>query len=331
MEQTPKSGLSTAALIMGIVCIVMAILPFGNFIFGLLGLIFAIICLVKKKGKKSKSVWALILSIAGWVLKVINLVIIFIVVFVVVGFGSVVAAIAPTLTSMGLDSFVDTLESFDSDYDFGNANDYNDWDSLTDDYNNLDWDALDNWDDDDYWNDEWNWDDYDGYEDDDYGYDWDYGDSWDVMYLPSDIYYDYGNFRFSIPEGFYDNGEMEYEGGSLYCVGTDTCDFFFPELVYEYESDDMESACDEVLDYWLDYSNCPDCITWVEDGIYFWNDDWYYTSFEYDDGENYAYFVLAFSTNEDTIVVISANPYDNECTDECYSTRCLIDYIEYLG
>lgn len=65
MEETKKSGLATAAMVLGIIGIVLSFLPVINnvaFVLGILAVIFSIICLVKKVGK-GKAIAGLVLGI----------------------------------------------------------------------------------------------------------------------------------------------------------------------------------------------------------------------------------------------------------------------------
>lgn len=334
MEENKKSGLCTAALIMGILCMIASILPFGNFLFGLLGLIFAIICLAKKKGTKTKAVWALVLSIVGWVLRILLGIIAAIIIFVVIGFGAFLTGLSATLANMGLEDVASSIDDYNNSYNNGYDDDYDDWDS---DYG--DW----SYGNDDDWGDDYDYDDYD-YDDWDYD-DWDYGTGttsgltdWIAEYRPGETVVQYDNFEFTVPEGFYVVGSLAEEGedAQYYYIMNDSCGFYFPEYIYYYDSDNYEDAYDEILDYWFGYSMYPEWVTWEEGDITYWNEDWYATRIEcmspMDDGSDvYSYCVIAFSTHENAAVVFTAYPENNEYSDDCNQVQYLLDYVDYIG
>ncbi len=279
MEQRPKSKLSTAALVMGILSVVFVLLPFGSMIFGILGLIFAIICLAKKKGSKGKSVWGLILSIVGLLGRVLATVAVVVILIAggTIGFlslGTIMATVGPYLSDMGIDTS-SIMENID-----------------------------------------------------DGSIDLNESDDWRYSYLPSKDVMETNGIEFTVPEGFEVGDLREDEYGKNYILYSDDAAYYFPEVVYEYSSSDYYEAYDEFLDYWFAYPEYSEYIPWMDDRIDYWNDDWYVTGLDYDDGDSYSYCLIAFSTHSNKIVLLSCFPYSNEYDEACMDTQFLLQYIE---
>lgn len=302
MAQRPKSKLCNAGLVMGILCVCFALLPLPCFIFGLLGFIFSIVSLGKKKGSVAKGVWGLVLSIIGVLLRLTG----GIVLAVLIVSGGVIGVtllgmLIGVLSSMGMDNISDYLEELEY-YD-------------TTGYNS----AVD--------------DEYDNntvYEDDTYKV-YLKDDSWMYDYLTSGVSYTIDNFRFNVPQGMEDigfTGENNVRRGLWY--GNDM--ICFPGAIGFYDGD-MYDGYAKVR---KQNENDVATITWYDDEIHQWNDDWSQTSLEivynYEDGSTeYCYAVIAFSTHENVAIILQYFPEGNEFTEDVYVLQQLYKYIDYIG
>lgn len=204
-EVTKKSGLTTAALVLGIISIVW----FPGGIIGLVGLILAIIALAKKKQPKAKAVWGLILSIVGPLLGFITAIIIAIVL-------ALTGSIATVFASLGLNSLANQIDDYGIDhawdgdgYDYTGYGDYDD----DDDYNYTGLTGMDDWYEQygdlysDLLGDDW-YDNYNtGYDDDDYDT---YGD------------YDYDDDEYNSDDDDYDDSDDSDRDLSKYDQYRDT-------------------------------------------------------------------------------------------------------------
>jgi hypothetical protein len=71
---TPGNGLGLAALIIGIVSLIAALIPFVNYVsgvFAVVGIVLGIITLVRKVGRRGFALWGLILSVIALLLSII--------------------------------------------------------------------------------------------------------------------------------------------------------------------------------------------------------------------------------------------------------------------
>ncbi len=309
MEQRPKSKLSTAALVMGILCVVFSLLPFGGLIFGLLGLIFSIVCLAKKKGSKAKSVWGLVLSIVGSALRVIGILIGGLILLAggtigIMSLGSIITFLAPILIGLGMENLLGyNLEDLsvldEQDISLISFADEDDDNGLI---LNLDND--------------------------------DSGD-WRFDYLPSDNSFEYEGFTFTLPEaaddyGINDEDYIDDTTFDWYVIGLDEDLLYFPMTVLEYEEDNYSDAYESILSYWYEMENGYDMyVTWHDEDVHEWNDDWVIAEIEYDNGSFYSYDLVAFSTHTNKVVLLAYYPIENEYMDKCLDVRYLLNYIEY--
>ena len=198
-----KSGLCTAAMVLGIICVATFLIPCVGFLPGLLALIFSIVCLAKKKKPVGKARAGLITSIIGIVLGFIFTIIWLVIISlsgVAIGFFiTFVSGIFLTTLQNGNANTTDIINIIDnlSNYDYNNMDeedflnifdgtDYEDMFSFDEDGNLIyDPDDLSDYFDDNNdinWNnfdgDDYDWDQY-NYNDDDYNYDYDYDYDYD--------------------------------------------------------------------------------------------------------------------------------------------------------
>lgn len=341
MTERPKSGLCTAGLVMGILCAVFAFLPFGNLIFGLLGFIFSVVSLGRKRGSVAKGVWGLVLSVVGVLIKIAAV----IVLLIVVGIGTIVALIGTGLTALGLGKLAGSLNEWSNENNLGDSasnwlleellgEDYSDW---YDEYGDWDYD----YDDLDYSGDGYGWDDDSAF-DWDYsgdGYDWgdditaDQGnykdDEWTWNYLPSGDAYTIEGVLFNVPQGFYFDYEDKETKEVCYWYGNDYVDF--PNVVKNY---DTSLSTDEAYEDLMN-SNFFNGFTVLsaDTETHYWNEDWdiAYVEAEENDKGVYFYVILAFSKRSDNVVCFSYRPYECKLTEDCYDLQYLVNYITYIG
>lgn len=302
MAQRPKSKLCNAGLVMGILCICFSLLPLPCFIFGLLGLIFSIVSLARKKGSVAKAVWGIVLSVVGVLIRIIGTITM---AFLIVSGGIVGASILGLLiyifSMMGMEELSEYLEEIE----YNSTSGYNE----VIDYDYDDNTVYDN-------------DTLSVYVKD---------DSWMYDYLSDGVSYDIKNFRFNVPEGMEDAGFTGENGvrRKLWYGNDSIC---FPGALTSYEGD-MYDGYAKVREQ---NENDVATITWYDDEIHQWNDDWYQTSmevtFDYGDGNTeYCYVVIAFSTHENTAIILQYFPEGNEFTEDVYDLQQMYRYIDYIG
>nr|MCR4929336.1 hypothetical protein [Lachnospiraceae bacterium] len=124
-----KSGLCTAAMVFGIISVATCLLLNLGFLPGVLGLIFSIICLAKKKEPKGRAKAGLITSIIGLVVGGIGMII---AVVVIVTSGILVGGALGAVTAAANEL---ASGDIDSDEFINIVNNIDDVDTTGDDYN----------------------------------------------------------------------------------------------------------------------------------------------------------------------------------------------------
>ena len=312
-----KSGLCTASLVLGIICLVTSFIFNLGFLPGVLGFIFAIICLSKKKEPRGRAKGGLITSIIGLVIGFFTGIIgVILIVFsgLVVGGGIAgLSALGKTIQSGDLNQVVNVIDNIqDSNTNSGTDFNVNDILSNYDNDNqfsineNGGFDINDgtdfNWE--DYLSD-YNWDDYTG------NYDYDNGTG--AVGDPGSYYMNLSNVYFEDLEKY---GYYYSYGDDQYAVYTNNngAEFEFPAYVVprkEFGSSDFDA-----------YYNYIDKLGVVdsEEGYYYdeqlykWNDEWDYAYCErvndYGNYQNYEIWLFAFSDYSDDMVILIGRPTD---------------------
>ena len=173
--QQKKSGLCTAALVMGILAAVFGLVGLGG-LFAILGLIFSIISLAKKLPKKGKAIAGLILSLLSIIWGCTSFTVI--VLIIAIGGTAVITAISSFLSNLGMNMDPEYLNMLNNLNNGGYNFDVNDYD-----FGGGDWDYYD----DDSWDESWLLGDYD---EEDYGNDNDYSYDYEGERDYDDDFYD---------------------------------------------------------------------------------------------------------------------------------------------
>jgi len=330
-----KSGLCTASLVLGIICLVTSFIFNLGFLPGVLGLIFGIVCLAKKKEPRGRAKGGLITSIIGLVIGFFTGIIgILIIVFsgILVGGGIAgLSALSNAAQSGDFDQVVNVIDNIkendNTDYgntDYGNT-DLDSLSNLLNDNNNYDdqfsinenggFDINDgtdyNWD--DYTND-YDWDDYtNDYDWDDYSgnYDWENGTG-----APGDAGSYYMNLSNVYFEDLEDYGYTYSFGDDEYAVYTNKngAEFEFPAYVVP-----VSAFGNNDFDAYYNYIEELGLIDneegfYYDEKLYKWNDEWDYACCErisdYGDYQNYEIWIFAFSDYSDDMVILICRPTD---------------------
>ncbi len=327
-----KSGLCTASLVLGIICLVTSFIFNLGFLPGVLGFIFAIICLSKKKEPRGRAKGGLITSIIGLVIGFFTGIIgVILIVFsgLVVGGGIAgLSALGKTIQSGDLNQVVnviDNIQDISSATNSGsNGLDLNDILSNSSGYSDYsDYFDLDNqftinenggfdinepmWDGDGY--------DYSG------DYDWEsflseYGDDYDLdngtgkpgdagsyfMNLSGVYFEDLENYGYT-----YSYGDDEY---SVY-TNKNGAQFEFPAYVVP-----TSYFGNSNYDAYYNYINqlgvtVNDEGYYYDEQLYKWNNEWDYAYCEYvNDYNEYEIWLFAFSDYSDSMVILIGRPTD---------------------
>ena len=312
-----KSGLCTASLVLGIICLVTSFIFNLGFLPGVLGLIFGIVCLAKKKEPRGRAKGGLITSIIGLVIGFITGTIGIVIIVasgLLVGGGiaglsalssaaqsgdfdqviNVIDNIQDANTNSGTDFNVnDILSNYDNDNQFSiNENGGFDINDGTD----FDWE--------DYLSD-YNWDDYSG------NYDYDNGTG--AVGDPGSYYMNLSNVYFEDLEKY---GYYYSYGDDQYAVYTNEngAEFEFP--AYVVPRDEFGSSDFDAYYNYIDKLGVVDSEEgyYYDEQLYKWNDEWDYAYCErvddYGDYQNYEIWLFAFSDYSDDMVILIGRPTD---------------------
>ena len=323
-----RSGLCTASLVLGIISIVTCAL---GFLPGVLGLIFAIVCLAKKKQPKGVAVGGLITSIIG---------------LLVGGIATIVAVIFIVTSGILVGGTVGVLSSAMDELANGDI----DSEEFINIINNLD-EANDNG--------GYNVDDYSSLFDDDGNYTVDDDDFQDYLsifdgteYEDWFSYNEDGGFDINVPSGtgehamysgytyFEDLEQYGYEysrGDSTYSVYTNEngAEFEFPAYVYNYK--DFGSTHFEAYDNYITKLGVKD---YPEDWGFYYDeklyddisDEWEYAYADritdYGDYQDYEIWLFAFNDVYDDMVILVFRPKD--ATDTSTFDKDFDDFIKTM-
>ena len=294
-----RSALCTAAMVFGIISVSTCLLFNLGFLPGVLGLIFSIICLAKKKEPRGRAKGGLITSIIGLVIGFFAgfagvLIILFSGLFV----GGTIGLLGTVVNSFKDGDFdevvnvIDNIKEENTGYGFDNGNDYTDYlNNNNSDYSNL-----------------FNFDDGNnsGY-DSDYGYD-------DGSYASS-FYMELNGVYF---EDLEEHGYRYSYGDEDYSVYTNKngAEFEFPAYVvttasYGYSNFD---AYDNYIEE-LGVKDNPDY--YYDEKLYEFDDEWDYAYCEtLSDYGEYEIWMFAFSQYSDQMVILIARPSDSHFDDD---------------
>ena len=333
-----KSGLCTASLILGIICLVTSFIFNLGFLPGVLGLIFGIICLSKKKEPRGRAKGGLITSIIGLVIGFFTGIIgILIIVFsgLLVGGGIAgLSALGKTLQSGDLNQVVNVIDNI-QDYSSTTNSGSTDWDFLNDFNTDYDYDYdLDNqfiindnggfdidpmWDGDGYdYSGDIDWDDYDL--DTGTGKP---GDAGSYFMNLSGVYFeDLENYGYT-----YSYGDDEY---SVY-TNKNGAQFEFP--AYVVPTSYFGSSNYEAYYNYIDALGVVDNDEgyYYDDKLYKWNSEWEYAYCErvtdYGSYQNYEIWLFAFSDYSDNMVILIGRPTDAHFDDDFTDFENTLNYM----
>ena len=304
-----KSGLTTAALILGIVSIVLLFIFNLGFIPGVVGLILSIVCLAKKLEPKGKGIAGLITSIAGIILSIIGgivtaIVLIFVIPTVTAGFLTMAAssmASSPQTQQFIYDA-IDELEDQSGSYTYNNSYDGDnfDWDFDTDVDTNFDFN--------------------DGGASSSSATT--YSDKY-AMTIGNTYFEDLTNYGYSYGWGddtytVYTKGYSEYE---------------FPGYVFN-QSDYGSTPEDAFLGF-VNMTAMPQDGNYYTNFLTYYNEEWDYgygeqmTHYDDENGNRYEYeiFLVALSKKTDDMVVMILRPDKDTIDDSFTDMMSLMDYM----
>ncbi len=340
-----KSGLCTASLVLGIICLVTSFIFNLGFLPGVLGLIFGIICLAKKKEPRGRAKGGLITSIIGLVIGfitgTIGIVLIVASGLLVGGGIAGLSALSSAAQSGDFDQVINVIDNIQDASSSNSGSDGLDINDLLNSYNN-DYD-LDNqftinenggfdinepaWDGDGY--------DYSG------DYDWEsflseYGDDYDLdngtgkpgdagsyfMNLSGVYFEDLENYGYT-----YSYGDDEY---SVY-TNKNGAEFEFPAYVVPTSS--FGSSNYEAYYNYIEALGLVDNDEgfYYDEKLYKWNDEWDYAYCEkitdYGSYQNYEIWLFAFSDYSDNMVILIGRPTDAHFDDDFTDFENTLNYM----
>ncbi|MBP5529630.1 MAG: hypothetical protein J6X80_06210 [Lachnospiraceae bacterium] len=341
-----KSGLCTASLVLGIICLVTSFVFNLGFLPGVLGLIFGIVCLAKKKEPRGRAKGGLITSIIGLVIGfitgIIGIVIIVASGLLVGGGIAGLSALSNAAQSGDFNQVVNVIDNIqDSNTNTGNydldslsglLNGDNDLDNQFSINENGGFDINDgtdfNWE--DYLND-YDWSDYSGDTDwNDFSgdYDWDNGtgapgDPGSYFMNLSDVYFeDLENYGYK-----YSYGDDEY---SVY-TNKNGAEFEFPAYVVPVSA--FGSSNYDAYYNYIEKLGVVDSEEgyYYDEKLYKWNDEWDYAYCErvtdYGDYQNYEIWLFAFSDYSDDMVILIGRPTDAHFDEDFDQFEQTLDYM----
>ena len=330
-----KSGLCTASMVLGIICLVTCLIFNIGFLPGLLGAIFGIVCLVKRKEPRGRAIAGLITSVIGLI---IGAVVTIILVVILLTGGLMVGAAAnevnnalkevenetginvwETIENGEYNQFINENGEFDEDA-------FNKWyedktgNSIYDDYNNNG-----------------------GYDIDiDDGYDFggnDFGIDDNVISSSSNKTYDFnmGTTAFEDIEQYgykYEYGDSEYR---VYSIGD--AQFEFPAYVYNYKQFG-DTHFDAYMDYITKLGIVDNDDYYYDDKLYTYG-EWEYAIADqisvYDGGfenggyENYEVWLFAFNDESEDMVILIGRPTYENYEEDVNKLMELLNYMTYQG
>ena len=338
-----KSGLCTASLVLGIICLVTSFIFNLGFLPGVLGLIFGIVCLAKKKQPKGRAKGGLITSIIGLVIGFFTGIIgIVLIVFSGLLVGGGIAGVSALSNAAQNGDFeqmvnvidniqdVNTLNSGDNSLDalsglLNGDSDY-DWSDYTGDYDWSDYTGDYDWSD---YTGDYDWSDYTGDDDIDWdNYDWDNGtgapgDAGSYFMNLSDVYF----------EDLEDHGYTYSYGDDEYAVYTNKngAEFEFPAYVVP-----TSAFGNSNYDAYYNYIEALGVVDnedgfYYDDKLYKWNSEWEYAYCEritdYGSYQNYEIWLFAFSDYSDDMVILIGRPTDDHFDDDFDQFEKTMDYM----
>ena len=330
-----KSSLCTASLVLGIICLVTSFIFNLGFLPGVLGFIFAIICLSKKKEPRGRAKGGLITSIIGLVIGfftgIIGILIILFSGLLVGGGIAGLSALAKTVSSGDLNQVVNVIDNI-QDYSSTTNSGSTDWDFLNDFNTDYDYDYdLDNqfiindnggfdidpmWDGDGYdYSGDIDWDDYDL--DTGTGKPGDAGSYY--MNLSGVYFEDLENYGYT-----YSYGDDEY---SVY-NNKYGAEFEFPAYVVP-TSYFGSSNFDAYYNY-IEALGVVDSDEgyYYDEQLYKWNNEWDYAYCEcVNDYNEYEIWLFAFSDYSDSMVILIGRPTDNHFDDDFTDFENTLNYM----
>ena len=349
-----KSGLCTASLVLGIICLVTSFFFNLGFLPGVLGLIFGIVCLAKKKQPKGRAKGGLITSIIGLVIGfftgIIGIVLIVFSGLLVGGGIAGASALTHAAQSGDFDQVINVIDNI-KDSDLTTNSGGTDLDTLSQIFNGTEYEDLftpnDNGGFDINDGTDFNWEDYlDGYDWSDYtgDYDWsDYtGDSdidWDNYDLdngtgaPGDAGSYFMNLSNVYFEDLEDYGYKYSYGDDEYSVYTNKngAEFEFPAYVVP-----VNAFGSSNYDAYYNYIDALGLIDneegfYYDDKLYKWNNEWDYAYCErvtdYGSYQNYEIWLFAFSDYSDDMVILIGRPTDAHFDEDFDQFERTMDYM----
>jgi hypothetical protein len=322
MNENKKSGFCIAGMVFGIISIIFCC--FG-FLPGLLGLIFSIISLAKKKQPKGCAIAGLITSIIGIIL---GLIVGIILLVVIITSGIFVGGVAA-----GLSKLSNEIQSGNIDVtEYLNAAEG--WE------NYLDGDGYDfdpnGWNIDDF--------DWDGSSINSGDYNFDFDSDYDFSEL-EDLLLEYDT-ESSDNGGNDDYSEVYFEDldshgfkfvediDGTYIYTKNGAEYEYPAYIYYGYSEDGSTTNDAYLDYldYLDFTSNPDS-EYASTVTYYsseWDYGWADQITDYGDYEYYEIWLFCFNKYSDELVILIARPdlEDPDGIDEAYDE--LVGIMDYM-
>ena len=340
-----KSGLCTASLVLGIICLVTSFFFNLGFLPGVLGLIFGIVSLAKKKQPKGRAKGGLITSIIGLVIGfftgIIGIVLIVFSGLLVGGGIAGVSAISNAAKEGDFDQIVNVIDNIQDSNTITNSGE-TDLDTLSQLFNGTDYEDLfsinENGGFDINDGTDTDWSDYlDGYDWSDYtgddGIDWDNydldngtgapGDAGSYFMNLSDVYFeDLENYGYT-----YSYGDDEY---AVY-TNKNGAEFEFPAYVVP-----TSAFGNSNYDAYYNYIEALGVVDnedgfYYDDKLYKWNNEWDYAYCErvtdYGSYQNYEIWLFAFSDYSDDMVILIGRPTDAHFDDDFDQFEKTLDYM----
>jgi len=312
-----KSGLCTASLVLGIICLVTSFIFNLGFLPGVLGLIFGIVCLAKKKEPRGRAKGGLITSIIGLVIGfitgTIGIVIIVASGLLVGGGIAGLSALSSAAQSGDFDQVINVIDNI-QDANTNSGTDFNVNDILSNYDNDNQFSINENGGFDINDGTDFNWEDYlSDYNWDDYSGNYDYDNGTGAVGDPGSYYMNLSNVYFEDLEKY---GYYYSYGDDQYAVYTNEngAEFEFP--AYVVPRDEFGSSDFDAYYNYIDKLGVVDSEEgyYYDEQLYKWNDEWDYAYCErvddYGDYQNYEIWLFAFSDYSDDMVILIGRPTD---------------------
>ena len=312
-----KSGLCTASLVLGIICLVTSFIFNLGFLPGVLGLIFGIVCLAKKKEPRGRAKGGLITSIIGLVIGfitgTIGIVLIVASGLLVGGGIAGLSALSSAAQSGDFDQVINVIDNI-QDANTNSGTDFNVNDILSNYDNDNQFSINENGGFDINDGTDFDWEDYlNDYDWDDYSGDYDYDNGTGAPGDPGSYYMNLSNVYFEDLEKY---GYYYSYGDDQYAVYTNEngAEFEFPAYVVP-RKEFGSSNYDAYYNY-IEKLGVVDSEEgyYYDEQLYKWNDEWDYAYCEriddYGDYQNYEIWLFAFSDYSDDMVILIGRPTD---------------------